>query len=195
MTQSKALLFNDDVLVRQLTSQVLILFARHAVGRASLLEAQIPSHLVKSFDDADVLVRQRVHEVISLLCTLQEGAERIITLGLVPKLVDKLKQESGISELLVAILTTLHHCLLINQNPCLECDAMETFLSLTTSSDDQVAFAAVRAVKDLRYASACLSFASSSSFVLSIAPVLVAVSHADIALLPKAKSRPSSWML
>lgn len=146
----KQLLSHADALVRQLSAEVLILFARHAVGRTCLLAAELPSQLMKSFEDEDDLVRRQVHEVLQLLSMTNEGAETIMRLGLVPTLVQKLIVEKSSPSILVPILGTLHYCLLLDQKACLDCNAMQRFLELSQSEDADVVYLAVRDIKDLR---------------------------------------------
>ncbi|NXG54845.1 RSP14 protein, partial [Hemiprocne comata] len=128
----KTLLLHHDSTVRQKTTEILSVMARHNVGRQGLIQNGIISALAKLLDDPVDICRKNMHQVFEMMAKLPEGAVGILHAGLIPFLVLKLKTElDGIQEL---ILDTLSNCLRVEASEALAADAISILKEKLTHS-------------------------------------------------------------
>eukprot|EP01147_Barroeca_monosierra_P000471 gene471-7863_t len=140
-TACRHLLRHDDLVVRQLSLQLVSHVANHAVGRNALLSADYIPALTERFLDQEPTVRWYAHRVINQLSTMPQGAIRILEADLSSTLVDHLVKEDDI-DTKVEILTALHNCLKCNADPLLATNIMTVVVGLLSHSHDALREAA-----------------------------------------------------
>ncbi|KAM4827751.1 radial spoke head 14 homolog isoform 1-T2 [Thomomys bottae] len=140
----KVLLKDGDDLVRIKTTEVLHIMATHSVGRLGFLERDIISSLSLLLNDPISLCRKNMHKAFKHLAQLPEGAQGIVTCGLVPALVWKLqREEESIQEL---ILDTLAACLQEDAIEALGSRAVPCFKEKLFSYNEKIRSKAARAL-------------------------------------------------
>ncbi|XP_031202972.1 radial spoke head 14 homolog isoform X2 [Mastomys coucha] len=132
----KALLKDDDNLVRIKTTEVLYIMATHNIGRVGFLKHDIIEALSLRLSDHQVLCREKLHQAYKHLAQLPEGAQGIVKSGLIPSLVRKLqKEEEHIQEI---ILDTLALCLQEDATEALDSEAVPCFKEKLFSDNPQI---------------------------------------------------------
>ncbi|KAJ3010588.1 Radial spoke head 14 [Thoreauomyces humboldtii] len=124
---------NDDLTVRQKSSECLRIISGHAVGRAGIIGGLRLHHLLTRFDDADVLVRRDVHETLSRVTLDAEGAQAVLQQQLFAPLIAKLPYET--LDVQIHILGACYNCIRHGQPPlipaaAITCGAMEVFTKM-----------------------------------------------------------------
>ncbi|XP_052600670.1 radial spoke head 14 homolog isoform X1 [Peromyscus californicus insignis] len=140
----KALLKDDDNLVRIKTTEVLYIMATHNVGRTGFLEHDIILALSHLLDDHQVVCRENLHQAFKHLAQLPAGARGIVNSGLIPSLVWNLhSEEEHIQEI---ILDTLAPCLQEDASEALDSHAVPCFKEKLLSENHQLRSKAARAL-------------------------------------------------
>lgn len=140
----KALLKDDDNLIRIKTTEVLYIMATHNVGRVGFLKHDIILALSRLLSDYQTLCRENLHQAYKHLAQLPEGAQGIVTSGLISSLVLKLqKEEEHIQEI---ILDTLALCLQKDTTEALNSQAVPCFKEKLLSKNPQIRSKAARAL-------------------------------------------------
>jgi len=143
----KTLLSDGDLTVRQKSTECLYVMAGHAIGREAFLENGIIMPLSNLFDDKEDIARKNAHQAVEMIAETPQGAEGIVNAKLVPKLVQKLKEEHD--DIKEFILDTLHFCLLVSTTDALEHEGMEVFTSLLSHESPSIRAKAARDIMDL----------------------------------------------
>lgn len=146
-TSLKNLLEDDDVTVRQKTTECLYIFAGYAVGRDAFLDFELIVPLAKLFDDPEDIVRKNTHQAMEMLSETPTGAEGIVSANLVPRLVLKLSKEHD--EIKEFILDTLHFCMRVDTGHALAGGAMQEFTSHLKHDAYSIRAKAARDIMDL----------------------------------------------
>ncbi|XP_036023882.1 radial spoke head 14 homolog [Onychomys torridus] len=140
----KALLKDDDNLVRIKTTEVLHIMATHNVGRTGFLEHDIILALSHLLDDHQITCRENLHQAYKHLAQLPAGAQGIVNSGLIPSLVWNLhSEEEYIQEI---ILDTLAPCLQEDASEALDSHAVPCFKEKLLSENRQIRSKAARAL-------------------------------------------------
>ncbi|XP_053557971.1 radial spoke head 14 homolog [Bombina bombina] len=105
----KNLLYDEDGTVRQKTTEVLYIMARHSMGREGILKSDIIPALSRLLDDPVAVCRKNMHQTFEMVSELPAGAAALVDADLVPHLVEKLNSE--LEEIQELILDTLYYCL------------------------------------------------------------------------------------
>ncbi|XP_008501011.1 radial spoke head 14 homolog [Calypte anna] len=128
----KTLVQHHDSTVRQKTTEVFSIMAMHNVGRQGLIHNGVIAALGDLLDDPVDICRKNTHKVFEMLAKLPEGAVGIVTAGLIPSLVLKLKTE--LDEIQELILDTLSKCLHVEASEALAADAIPILKEKLTHS-------------------------------------------------------------
>ncbi|XP_036596920.1 radial spoke head 14 homolog [Trichosurus vulpecula] len=105
----KLLLKDPDSTVRHKTIEVLYIMANHSVGREGFLKHRVILELSQILDDPVLLCRTFMHKAYRSVAQVPQGADAIMASGLIPFLVNKVKDED--EEIQGIILDTLYFCL------------------------------------------------------------------------------------
>ncbi|KAI8850944.1 armadillo-type protein [Chytridium lagenaria] len=149
------MLIEQDLTIKQKSTECLSIIAGHAVGRANLVENNTLLALSRLFDDENDLVRKNLHEVFVKITTQQAGVQNLLVYSLLTPLVQKLPQER--MDIQVMILDTLYQCIRLGTEPwmpkeAIESDAMSVFtLLLKTEPVPDTRVAAARCVMMLSF--------------------------------------------
>lgn len=118
----KVLLKDDDGLLRTKTCEALYQLVTHSVGREAVLQCDALGPLSELLDEPEDACREKVHQVLKMMSEFPAGVVRMMSLGLVPRLVMKVPVESeDIREL---VLSTLSRCMRLDALPALASDAL-----------------------------------------------------------------------
>ncbi|XP_017323018.1 radial spoke head 14 homolog [Ictalurus punctatus] len=118
----KVLLKDDDGLLRTKTCEALYQLVTHSVGREAVLQCDALGPLSELLDEPEDACRETVHQVLKMMSEFPAGVVRMMSLGLVPRLVMKVPVESeDIREL---VLSTLSRCMRLDALPALASDAL-----------------------------------------------------------------------
>ncbi|XP_049998773.1 radial spoke head 14 homolog [Alexandromys fortis] len=140
----KALLKDDDNLVRIKTTEVLYIMATHNIGRTGFLKHGVIIALSFLLNDHQTVCRENLHQAYKHLAQLPEGARGIVNSGLIPSLVQKLQvEEEHIQEI---ILDTLAPCLQEDATEALKSQAVLRFKEKLLSGNPQIRSKAARAL-------------------------------------------------
>ncbi|XP_051042859.1 radial spoke head 14 homolog [Phodopus roborovskii] len=140
----KALLTDDDNLVRIKTTEVLYIMATHNVGRTGFLEHNVILSLSLLLNDHQTVCRENLHQAYKHLAQLPEGARGIVNSGLIPSLVWKLQsEEEHIQEI---ILDTLAPCLQEDATEALDSQAVPRLKEKLQNENPQIRSKAARAL-------------------------------------------------
>jgi len=129
------LLVHKDDVVRQKTTEALLHFAGHAIGRDAIVSQGLIKALSGLFSDPSAVVRLNVHKTIERTSTAQNAAMQLVRLNLITTLLDALKAERE-SEIQTFILKTLYNTMKVDTDCLLGNKAMDTFVDLIQSSGD-----------------------------------------------------------
>ncbi|GAB1295220.1 Radial spoke head 14 homolog [Apodemus speciosus] len=145
----RALLRDDDNLVRIKTTEVLYIMTTHNIGRVGFLKHEIILALSLLLSDHQTLCRENLHQAYKHLAQLPEGAQGIVRSGLISSLVWKLqKEEEHIQEI---ILDTLALCLQEDATEALDSQAVPCFKEKLLSENPQIRSKAARALIAIRH--------------------------------------------
>lgn len=140
----KALLKDEDDLVRIKTTEVLYIMATHNIGRTGFLEHDVIIALALLLNDLQTVCRENLHQAYKHLAQLPEGAQGIVNSGLISSLVRKLQvEEEHIQEI---ILDTLAPCLREDATEALRSQAVPRFKEKLLSANPQIRSKAARAL-------------------------------------------------
>ncbi|XP_021083198.2 radial spoke head 14 homolog [Mesocricetus auratus] len=140
----KALMKDNDNLVRIKTTEVLHIMATHNVGRTGFLEHGVIQALSLLLNDHQTVCRENLHQAYKHLAELPEGARGIVSSGLIPSLVWKLRsEEEDIQEI---ILDTLAPCLQEDATEALSSKAVPYFKEKLLSENPKIRSKAARAL-------------------------------------------------
>ncbi|XP_006157240.1 radial spoke head 14 homolog [Tupaia chinensis] len=138
----KALLKDDDDMVRIKTTEVLYIMATHNVGRDGFLEHDIILALSTLLDDPNPICRENLHQAYKHLAQLPAGAQGIVNSGLITSLVWKLqKEDEKVQEL---ILDTLAPCLQEDATEALSTHVVPFLKQKLLSANDNIRSKAAR---------------------------------------------------
>ena len=126
------LLVHKDDVVRQKTTEALLHFAGHAIGRDAIVSQGLIKALSGLFSDPSAVVRLNVHKTIERTSTAQNAAMQLVRLNLITTLLDALKAERE-SEIQTFILKTLYNTMKVDTDCLLGNKAMDTFVDLIQS--------------------------------------------------------------
>lgn len=143
----KILLCDNDVTVRQKSTECLYVIASHAIGRQAIVTYDVIKPLAKLFNDPEDIVRLNAHRAIEMVSESNIAAVGIIDVRLVPILIQKLKTE--LDEIKELILDTLHYTMKVDVRDALENEAMAVFTSLLGHGSEKIRFQAARNIMDL----------------------------------------------
>ncbi|KAH3884813.1 radial spoke head 14 homolog [Dreissena polymorpha] len=143
----KKLLTDQDITVRQKSTECLFVIGTHAIGREAFLEHKIIPPVAKLFDDKVDIARKNAHKAIEMIAETPQGASGIVEADLIGTLVSKLKSE--VDEIKLLILDTLHFCMRVDTTKALNADAMTVFTSLLKHKDSAIRAKAARDIMDL----------------------------------------------
>lgn len=143
----KELLSDKDTFCRYKSAECLFVLSCNSNGRKAILAENIIHNLSILFDDSDTTARQNAHKAVEMVSEVPFGAEGIVELKLVKKLVDKLKTE--IDEIKELVLDTLHFCMQNDTHQALEAKAMAVFSSLLKHNLPTIRAKAARDIFDL----------------------------------------------
>ncbi|XP_043845432.1 radial spoke head 14 homolog [Dromiciops gliroides] len=132
----KVLLRDPDNTVRQKTIEVLYIMSNHSVGREGFLKHQIILALSKILDDPVLLCRKFLHMTYASVAQIPRGADAIIGSGLIPFLVDKVKNEH--EEIQGIILDTLYFCLQWDASQALQSNAVPILREKLSSVNEKI---------------------------------------------------------
>uniref|UniRef100_A0A3Q3MWW7 Radial spoke head 14 homolog n=1 Tax=Mastacembelus armatus TaxID=205130 RepID=A0A3Q3MWW7_9TELE len=124
LEQLQVLLKDDDPSVRTKTCELLHLLTGHSIGRQALLSSCLLPPLSLLLGDSSPSCRRNVHLVLNRLALLPAGAQAL--LSLVPKLMQKLREEEEEEEVQVLLLSTLSRCSQLDAQPALTSDGAST---------------------------------------------------------------------
>lgn len=140
----KALLEDDDNLVRIKTTEGLFIMATHNIGRTGFLKHDVITALSLLLNDHQTVCRENLHQAYKHLAQLPEGARGIVNSNLIPSLVRRLQvEEEHIQEI---ILDTLAPCLLEDATEALKSQAVPRFKEKLLSENPQIRSKAARAL-------------------------------------------------
>ncbi|XP_026176742.1 radial spoke head 14 homolog [Mastacembelus armatus] len=122
LEQLQVLLKDDDPSVRTKTCELLHLLTGHSIGRQALLSSCLLPPLSLLLGDSSPSCRRNVHLVLNRLALLPAGAQAL--LSLVPKLMQKLREEEEEEEVQVLLLSTLSRCSQLDAQPALTSDGV-----------------------------------------------------------------------
>ncbi|KAM9475070.1 radial spoke head 14 homolog [Clarias gariepinus] len=118
----KVLLKDEDGVVRTKTTEALCELVTHSVGREGVLQCDVLGPLSELLDEPEDACREQVHRALKILCEFPAGVARVVSQGLVPRLVLKVPVErEDIREL---VLSTLSCCIRQDALPALASDAV-----------------------------------------------------------------------
>ncbi len=143
----KALLKDEDITVRQKSTECLFVLAGHAIGRDAFLTNQVIVPLAKLFDDLEDIARLNAHKAIEMISETPLGAEGIVNANLIQILVIKCRTE--LDEIKELILDTLHYCMHVDTDAALNNDAMTVFTDLLGHESPVIRAKAARDIMDL----------------------------------------------
>ncbi|KAM8918512.1 radial spoke head 14 homolog isoform 1-T2 [Lycaon pictus] len=106
----KALLKDNNDMVRIKATEVLSIMATHNVGREGFLKHDVILALAYLLNDPQSACRENLHLALKHVAQLPSGAQGIVNSGLIPSLVWKLQREE--EEIQGLLLDTLAACLL-----------------------------------------------------------------------------------
>ncbi|NXX81228.1 RSP14 protein, partial [Urocolius indicus] len=128
----KTLLLHNNNTVRQKTTEVLYILARHSIGRQGLIENGVIPALTEFLDDPVNICRKNTHQIFEIMAKLPEGAADILRASLIPLLVRKLKTE--LDEIQELILDTLSSCLHVEVSEAVATDVITILKEKLTHS-------------------------------------------------------------
>ncbi|XP_018614818.1 radial spoke head 14 homolog isoform X2 [Scleropages formosus] len=140
----KALLQDADNTVRVKTTEVLYLLAAYNLGRGAVLKHDVVALLSDMLDEPVDACRKNVHRVLELLAQFPAGADCVLSLGLVPRLVMKLSEEQ--EEIQALILATLSSCTWVDALPALASNGVSVLRDLLSHPSSNIRCAATRAM-------------------------------------------------
>ncbi|XP_048855882.1 radial spoke head 14 homolog [Brienomyrus brachyistius] len=141
----KALLQDEDTAVRVKTTEILHLLANHHVSRLAFLEHHVVVSLSDLLDDPVLSCRRNVHQALQVVARFPAGANCLLSLGLVQRLVTKLsKQEEEEEEIQGLILATLSSCVRVDAKPALASDGVPVLHNLLSHPSSSIRCAAAR---------------------------------------------------
>lgn len=143
----KRLLTDEDITVRQKSTESLFVIGGHAIGRDAFLDHEIIIPVSKLFDDKEDIARKNAHLAIEMISETPPGAEGIVNAKLIPVLVEKLSLE--LEEIKICVLDTLHYCMRVDTEEALKSNAMETFTKLLEHESSIIRAKAARDIMDL----------------------------------------------
>ncbi|KAM4708668.1 radial spoke head 14 homolog [Discoglossus pictus] len=118
----KSLLYDQDCIVRQKTTEVLYIVAGHNIGRQGILRSEVIVALSQLLDDPVDICRKNLHQTFERLSEFREGADALVDAELVTPLVQKLETE--LEEIQELILDTLHFTLQADASQALSAGAV-----------------------------------------------------------------------
>lgn len=151
-------------------------------GRKAIIDEKIIPVLAQLFEDEEVMARKNSHKTIEMISELpfgksfscimkfdknqtlkisiyliysNKGAEAIVELRLIERLVERLKHE--IDEIVELILDTLHFCMFVDTRQALQSKAMSVFTNLLSHDSAAIKSKAARDIFDLRHITFVLS--------------------------------------
>lgn len=143
----KALLKDEDSFVRYKAAECLYVFSCNSNGRTAIVEQDIISDLAVLFDDSVPIARKNAHLTIEMVSEVAFGADGIVQLKLIKKMVDKLKDE--LDEIKELILDTLHFCMQVDTDQALDAKALKEFTTLLKHAEKSIRAKAGRNVFDI----------------------------------------------
>ncbi|MFT7811839.1 radial spoke head 14 homolog isoform X1 [Arapaima gigas] len=140
----KALLQDEDSTVRVKTTELLYLLGTYNLGRGAVLKHDVIALLSNMLDEPVDACRKNVHQALELLAQFPAGADSILSLGLVPRLVMKLSEEQ--QEIQAYILATLSSCTWVDALPALSSNGVSVLRDLLSHPSTSIRRAATRAM-------------------------------------------------
>ncbi|XP_077605383.1 radial spoke head 14 homolog [Crocuta crocuta] len=132
----KALLKDNNDMVRIKTTEVLYIMATHNVGREGFLKHDVILALSYLLNDPQSACRENLHLAFKHVAQLPSGAQGIVNSGLIPSLVWKLqREEEEIQELL---LDTLAACLMEDATEALSSCVVPFLKQKLLSANDSI---------------------------------------------------------
>ncbi|XP_074149041.1 radial spoke head 14 homolog [Sminthopsis crassicaudata] len=138
----KNLLKDEDSIVRQKTIEILCIMANHSVGREGFLKHQVILALSVILDDPVFMCRVYLHMAYRSVAQVPQGADSILSSGLIPFLVEKLEEEE--EEIQEIILDTLYFCLQWDALQALQSNAVPILREKLTSPNEDIRSKAAR---------------------------------------------------
>lgn len=127
------LLGHDDDTVRTKATEAMLHFSGHAIGRTLIIRQDLVTPLSSMFTDNNDAVRFNVQRGLERVSSSIDGSELLVSLGLVPKLLEALTREREV-DIQSTILMTLASTMRVNTESLLEIGAMSVFVSLLNSA-------------------------------------------------------------
>jgi len=124
-----------DGVVRQKSSEAVLHFAGHAIGRDAIVKQQLMKSLASLFKDSVAVVRLNVQNIMQLTSTQQAGAYQLVEFNLVSTLLECLQSETE-PAIQNTILMTLYNTMKVNTDVLLNGGAMKVFVQFLDSSTD-----------------------------------------------------------
>merc|ERR1712166_601838 len=115
-----------DGVVRQKSSEAVLHFAGHAIGRDAIVKQQLMKSLASLFKDSVAVVRLNVQNIMQLTSTQQAGAYQLL---------ECLQSETE-PAIQNTILMTLYNTMKVNTDVLLNGGAMKVFVQFLDSSTD-----------------------------------------------------------
>ncbi|XP_023690236.1 radial spoke head 14 homolog isoform X2 [Paramormyrops kingsleyae] len=142
----KALLQDKDTTVRVKTTEILHLLANHLVSRLAFLEHHVVVSLSDLLDDPVPACRRNVHRALQVVAQFPAGANCLLSLGLVQRLVVKLskQEEEEEEEIQGLILATLSSCVRVEAKPTLATNGVPILHNLLSHPSSSIRCAAAR---------------------------------------------------
>ncbi|XP_057297992.1 radial spoke head 14 homolog isoform X1 [Hydractinia symbiolongicarpus] len=145
----KALLRDNDAVVRMKSTEALLILSRHAIGRQVLIDEAVIPPLAKLFDDDCYDVRLNTHRTVEMISSAPSGADGLVNCDLIPILIKKVPTEED--EIKLLILDSLHRCMRINSTQALASNGMAVYTSLLKHSMEEIRSKAAMDIKELSY--------------------------------------------
>lgn len=143
----KTLLGDKDTFCRYKSAECLFVLSCNSNGRKAIIGENIIQTLSILFDDPEPIARRNSHKAVEMVSEIPFGAEGIVELKLIKKLVDKLKTE--LDEIKEIILDTLHFCMQNDTKQALDAKAMGVFTTLLKHASHSIRGKAARDIFDL----------------------------------------------
>ncbi|KAM6954128.1 radial spoke head 14 homolog [Aplochiton taeniatus] len=140
----KVLLEDADAPVRMKTTEVLYLMAAHNVGREAFLQWQVAAPLAGLLDEPVEPCRKNMHQTLLRIAEFPAGAASIVSIGLIPKLVMKVKVEE--EEIRALVLSTISYCVRVDALPALASDGVSVLGRQLSHSSPNIRRAAAKAM-------------------------------------------------
>ncbi|XP_049475051.1 radial spoke head 14 homolog [Panthera uncia] len=138
----KALLKDNNDMVRIKTTEVLYIMATHNVGREGFLEHDVILALSYLLNDPQSACRKNLHLAFKHVAQLPSGAQGIVNSGLIPSLVWKLQREE--EEIQGLLLDTLAACLMEDATEALGSHVVPFLKQKLLSTNDDIRSKAAR---------------------------------------------------